>query len=217
MSKIKKNDPCHCGSGRKYKKCCYPKEMMASQPKEGMPAGMQPESKPKNTFRDMVKRPVPGDPIERARLDMEGLPIPEVLRRGQLALMAGLETRRAMLSGDRAHFSKAIALLKAHCAELKALPLSEVSARLGENAGRQIELLEQRLAECAFGPEDTANLEALQEVLEPGVADPPSASGADDLPEQELDRGPKDGPIMTDDDGVGVDDDDDDDDFSVHA
>ena len=26
MSKIKRNDPCHCGSGKKYKKCCYEKD-----------------------------------------------------------------------------------------------------------------------------------------------------------------------------------------------
>ena len=26
MTKIKRNDPCHCGSGQKYKRCCLPKE-----------------------------------------------------------------------------------------------------------------------------------------------------------------------------------------------
>ena len=26
MTKIKRNDPCHCGSGKKYKRCCLPKE-----------------------------------------------------------------------------------------------------------------------------------------------------------------------------------------------
>ena len=24
MSKLSRNDPCHCGSGKKYKKCCMP-------------------------------------------------------------------------------------------------------------------------------------------------------------------------------------------------
>lgn len=27
MSKIGRNDPCHCGSGKKYKKCCHEKDL----------------------------------------------------------------------------------------------------------------------------------------------------------------------------------------------
>lgn len=30
MSKIGRNDPCPCGSGKKYKKCCLPKEQQRS-------------------------------------------------------------------------------------------------------------------------------------------------------------------------------------------
>ena len=26
MAKPGRNDPCHCGSGKKYKKCCQPKD-----------------------------------------------------------------------------------------------------------------------------------------------------------------------------------------------
>src|SRR3974377_713073 len=29
MAKVGRNDPCHCGSGKKYKKCCQPKEQAA--------------------------------------------------------------------------------------------------------------------------------------------------------------------------------------------
>jgi soluble cytochrome b562 len=29
MAKPGRNDPCHCGSGKKYKKCCQPKEQVA--------------------------------------------------------------------------------------------------------------------------------------------------------------------------------------------
>ena len=29
MAKAGRNDPCHCGSGKKYKKCCQPKEQAA--------------------------------------------------------------------------------------------------------------------------------------------------------------------------------------------
>jgi hypothetical protein len=29
MAKVGRNDPCHCGSGKKYKKCCQPREEAA--------------------------------------------------------------------------------------------------------------------------------------------------------------------------------------------
>jgi len=29
MAKPGRNDPCHCGSGKKYKKCCQPKKLAA--------------------------------------------------------------------------------------------------------------------------------------------------------------------------------------------
>lgn len=29
--KLKRNDPCHCASGKKYKKCCLPKEQEADR------------------------------------------------------------------------------------------------------------------------------------------------------------------------------------------
>ena len=31
MSKIGRNDPCPCGSGKKYKKCCLRKDQAAKQ------------------------------------------------------------------------------------------------------------------------------------------------------------------------------------------
>jgi tetratricopeptide (TPR) repeat protein len=31
MAKPGRNDPCHCGSGKKYKKCCQPKEQAAER------------------------------------------------------------------------------------------------------------------------------------------------------------------------------------------
>jgi uncharacterized protein len=30
MTKIGRNDPCPCGSGKKYKKCCYDKDQAAA-------------------------------------------------------------------------------------------------------------------------------------------------------------------------------------------
>ena len=28
---LERNDPCHCGSGKKYKNCCWQKDQMASR------------------------------------------------------------------------------------------------------------------------------------------------------------------------------------------
>ena len=33
--KVGRNDPCPCGSGKKYKKCCFPREDSRGLPKEG--------------------------------------------------------------------------------------------------------------------------------------------------------------------------------------
>ncbi len=35
MSKVSRNDPCPCGSGKKYKKCCGVKEIEAKKPRLG--------------------------------------------------------------------------------------------------------------------------------------------------------------------------------------
>jgi hypothetical protein len=32
--KIGRNEPCPCGSGKKYKKCCLPKEVVTRTPEE---------------------------------------------------------------------------------------------------------------------------------------------------------------------------------------
>jgi len=37
-----RNDPCPCGSGKKYKKCCLPKEKEARRGAERQPPGYEP-------------------------------------------------------------------------------------------------------------------------------------------------------------------------------
>ena len=34
MSKLKRNAPCHCGSGKKYKNCCYLKDYEEAIPEK---------------------------------------------------------------------------------------------------------------------------------------------------------------------------------------
>lgn len=38
--KIGRNDPCHCGSGKKYKKCCLPKDTVAKQQHPSSPQSL---------------------------------------------------------------------------------------------------------------------------------------------------------------------------------
>ena len=40
MSKISRNDPCPCGSGKKYKKCCGLKEQQARRPRLSSPVSL---------------------------------------------------------------------------------------------------------------------------------------------------------------------------------
>ena len=45
-NRVSRNDPCPCGSGRKYKHCCLPKEVAARQPRPS-PTITDPHGKPK--------------------------------------------------------------------------------------------------------------------------------------------------------------------------
>ncbi|MCA9008651.1 MAG: SEC-C domain-containing protein, partial [Planctomycetaceae bacterium] len=39
--KTGRNDPCHCGSGKKYKKCCLASDLAAEQSKHAKPLGIR--------------------------------------------------------------------------------------------------------------------------------------------------------------------------------
>jgi hypothetical protein len=42
-SQLGRNDPCHCGSGRKYKQCCLGKDEVASRAARAEAAAQAPE------------------------------------------------------------------------------------------------------------------------------------------------------------------------------
>lgn len=67
MSRPGRNDPCHCGSGRKYKKCCLSKDRQQGHVKGGSP---QPSSAPSSSS---------GPPLETRSLRTSGLPNAEKL------------------------------------------------------------------------------------------------------------------------------------------
>lgn len=55
MPEIGRNDPCHCGSGRKYKRCCYRKDREAatqSQRNAAQEAMVTSSSRPTGEFED---------------------------------------------------------------------------------------------------------------------------------------------------------------------
>ena len=45
-NRVSRNDPCPCGSGKKYKHCCLPKEVAARQTRPS-PTITDPHGKPK--------------------------------------------------------------------------------------------------------------------------------------------------------------------------
>ena len=66
MAKPGRNDPCHCGSGKKYKKCCQPKDDEAERAVGGEEPGaeLQPLHK-RDVHRVLVevgvRQRIPGD------------------------------------------------------------------------------------------------------------------------------------------------------------
>jgi hypothetical protein len=64
MKKINRNDPCHCGSGKKFKKCCESK-MIRGRYLATPIASTSPEGTSLSAlFRAYVSRPVITQPLE---------------------------------------------------------------------------------------------------------------------------------------------------------
>ncbi len=89
MSKVSRNDPCPCGSGKKYKKCCGPleeararKKLSIAKPMPGLFTGAATPSQAlaKKVFKVLTKTPSepapateekssipPSEPVEQPR------------------------------------------------------------------------------------------------------------------------------------------------------
>ena len=104
MAKIGRNDPCRCGSGKKYKKCCLPKDeaLVAAE------AAQQPSAQPmlmlEDDGLDALSNSVV-DLIDEARLD-EALAACEKLQREYPEVIDGLE-RFAMVHEARGDWTVA--------------------------------------------------------------------------------------------------------------
>jgi len=91
-TKLRRNAPCHCGSGRKYKKCCEQKELKAMEEEKQI---VTPHSL-KNEFR------------KEARDPYAGIPYAVLVARDQAVLLRELRFRKEAIEADYAHFEAAI-------------------------------------------------------------------------------------------------------------
>lgn len=121
-NKPKRNHPCPCGSGRKYKKCCMPKE-------EG--ARTMSDERPKNKFRDEV--------------ESQNVSEQEMLERDQRITYLRFKCQAEMREADHRHMQLAIEKMKAFGNEIFQLPDSEGRTAILEENKKHIEQLEKQL------------------------------------------------------------------------
>lgn len=57
MSKIRRNEPCHCGSGKKYKKCCMKKDEEKQRRQAEAPAAANAEHMETKRILDEMPSP----------------------------------------------------------------------------------------------------------------------------------------------------------------
>jgi len=139
VSKIKRNHPCPCGSGRKYKKCCLSKEEGARIMDE----------KPKNKFRAEVKK--------------EQVSEREMLERDQRITYLRFKCQAEMLDADRLHTEGAIEKLKALGNDIFRLPDSEGRTVILEENKQHIEKLEKQVEAQSVGRAHRVILSLLEE------------------------------------------------------
>jgi len=207
--KLARNQPCPCGSGRKYKRCCEPKDIAAkaaNQPK-GIKL-MQPKEKPKNMFR--------------RELEAANVSDAELMYRDQCVMLMEMENHKSRVDADVVHYRSAIETRETELIAFKNLPACEAKQPAIEACKEHIKMLNQSLENCLakFPRAAAVQMETLKRVVAMGVGGalvidndgnikpvnqkPPGERITQTKPME------KDGPIQTD--GGGADDDDDDED-----
>jgi hypothetical protein len=74
-SALGRNDPCHCGSGRKYKQCCLDKDEAAAREeraKAGEVAGATEAAEPERAAVPRPERPRTHQPWKRSAQNTRG-------------------------------------------------------------------------------------------------------------------------------------------------
>jgi hypothetical protein len=120
MTKVGRNDPCPCGSGKKYKKCCLAKDEATARQDYANQAALQQE-----VTRSFIPAPLtapaaspsgPADPLEQARADLwdafeaaEPAKLPELFQRALAEPdLADSELAFEMICSLRDHHSRAV-------------------------------------------------------------------------------------------------------------
>jgi tetratricopeptide (TPR) repeat protein len=104
MAKIGRNDPCHCGSGKKYKKCCLPKDEALAIAEAAQQRAAPPMLVLDDDGLDGLSNSVV-DLINEGRLD-EAMAACEKLQRDHPEVIDGLE-RFAMVHEARGDWANA--------------------------------------------------------------------------------------------------------------
>ena len=151
MSKPKRNHPCPCGSGRKYKSCCLKKE----QEMEAEKTIVTPHSLNQGDGRSPVQ--VETDKVGEA----------EMLRRDQFVTMRQLQVQQNMLARDVAFNEVAIEVYNRFLVELKGMPVCEANTAVAVMVMKQIEVLTKQIEQSKFGRANVVALAALESVFAP--------------------------------------------------
>lgn len=83
MTKIKigRNDPCHCGSGQKYKRCCQEKDETAERDARATAEAAKPKPPPRRSLADLLSEEIDDDLVQ---LTESSNAVIKMVRAGQL-------------------------------------------------------------------------------------------------------------------------------------
>lgn len=136
-----RNDPCRCGSGRKYKKCCLRKVESIMETK-------------KNTFRDEANSDIAGSIASPA----------EEMKRNQAVNLVCLKMQREMVEMDAAHMGAKISVLVANKAAVLKMPDCEWKVATLSLIENHIHQHGKALEASVFGIQNEMALENLEAV-----------------------------------------------------
>lgn len=133
--KIGRNDPCYCGSGIKYKKCCLRRRTDIMDMKD-------------NTFRKEVE-------AAKVPPEME-------MRRNQDVYRLHLQIQKVMIEADSVHLQTAIAMVNAEMIDIKKMPDCECKEAILAGIDKQIEGLRKKIEDTSFAGATALTLDALE-------------------------------------------------------
>jgi tetratricopeptide (TPR) repeat protein len=79
--KIGRNDPCHCGSGQKYKRCCQEKDETAKRTARAAAEAVKPKPPPRRSLADLLSEEIDDDLVQ---LTESSNAVIKMVRAGQL-------------------------------------------------------------------------------------------------------------------------------------